>query len=330
MILSKAPLRVSFLGGGTDNQEFIENHSYGCILGTTIDRFVYVFVDDQPSFEQSKYKFAYRKVEEVNFPSQFKHPIVREMLVDLDIREPLNIATMANLPGRSGLGSSSAFTVALYSALLSRVRLQKTPDLIAEYAIHCERVLAQESGGLQDQYHAAVGGFRFYRFGQEGIQYSHHLISDEIAYFMNQSMVLVATLGRRNSSFHAKALGQRLQNKEFTSQAVEMRDLCIDISTRIENARNAEEVLALLIEGTNEGWVRKQRQILAIDAEVNEIIKTGMNNGAQAAKLCGAGGAGFVLFLCDPERANAVRKAFPQTQVVVPKIVRNGVTTYEI
>ena len=330
MIFSKAPLRVSFLGGGTDTKEFIESHTYGCVLGTTIDRFVYVFVDDQPSFEQSKFKFAYRKVEEVNLPRQFKHPIVREMLVDLKISDPLNIATMANLPGRSGLGSSSAFTVALYSALLKRVGMVKEPELIAEYAIRCERILAQESGGFQDQYHSAVGGFRFYRFGQDGIKYSPHLIGEKVAEFMNQSMVLVATLGRRDSSFHSEALKKSLQRRELTASALEMRDICNDISARIEKLSNPEKILALLIEGTNEGWFRKQRQISNIDSEVEQIIKIGMNKGAQAAKLCGAGGSGFVLFLCDPERANEVRKAFAQTQVVVPKIVDYGAIAYEI
>jgi len=330
MIFSKAPLRVSFLGGGTDTKEFIENHTYGCVLGTTIDRFVYVFIDVQPSFEQSKYKFAYRKVEEVNLPRQFKHPIVREMLVDLKINEPLNIATMANLPGRSGLGSSSAFTVALYSALLRRVGIQKAPELIAEYAIRCERVLAQESGGFQDQYHSAVGGFRYYKFGQDGTEFSPHLIGEKVTDFMNQSMVLVATLGRRDSSVHAKALKKSLQRAELTTSALEMRDLCYDISSRIEQTNNPEKILALLIEGTNEGWLRKQRQISNIDAEVEQIIKIGMNKGAQAAKLCGAGGSGFVLFLCDPERAYNVRKAFAQTQVVVPKIVNYGASAYEI
>jgi D-glycero-alpha-D-manno-heptose-7-phosphate kinase len=210
------------------------------------------------------------------------------------------------------------------------VGIQKAPELIAEYAIRCERVLAQESGGFQDQYHSAVGGFRYYKFGQDGTEFSPHLIGEKVTDFMNQSMVLVATLGRRDSSVHAKALKKSLQRAELTTSALEMRDLCYDISSRIEQTNNPEKILALLIEGTNEGWLRKQRQISNIDAEVEQIIKIGMNKGAQAAKLCGAGGSGFVLFLCDPERAYNVRKAFAQTQVVVPKIVNYGASAYEI
>lgn len=330
MIVARAPLRISFIGGGTDTKEFIENNDFGCVLGTSIDRYVYVFVEDQPSFEKSKYKFTYRAVEEVENPSQFKHPVIREMLIDLGVTDSLNIATMANLPGRSGLGSSSAFTVSLYAALLSRSKKPLDLDKIANYAIHCERILAKESGGYQDQFHTTYGGLRFYEFRQNQTIVSEPLIKIKTERYLSDSILLVATLEKRNSGSHAKVFEKNLSLEENMKMAREMRDLCVQTFEQVRKMKSEIEILDLLILATQEGWQRKQKQIREVHPEVSKIVQIGERHGAQAAKLCGAGGSGFVLFLTRPELMGNLQSAFSADQVVRPRIENEGVSVFEI
>ena len=109
-----------------------------------------------------------------------------------------------------------------------------------------------------------------------------------------------------------------------------MRNLCEDVARRIKERSNPEVVLRILAEGMKEGWLMKKRQIAEVDIEVHDIIKKGISKGASAAKLCGAGGSGFVLFICDPESVNSVRNSFSQSQVVIPKVVNSGVSANEI
>ena len=330
MIVARSPLRISFLGGGTDNSEFINRFGFGIVLGTTINRYVYVFLDDQPSFEKNKYKFAYRTVEEVDKPQDFMHPVVKSMISDLRIERPLNIATMANLPGRSGLGSSSAFTVSLYAALLRLQGKDINPIEVAKYAIYCERVLMSESGGFQDQYHAAIGGFRSYKFEKNQVSISEPLLKDSDLRYLEKCIVLIATISSRESRVHAEEWNKKLSQNRETEHVFQMQELCESAIKELRNATSEEKVRDTLIAATREGWNRKKAYIPYIDSEVNQIIEHGLSNGAEAAKLCGAGGSGFVLFIAKPENLRKLQNAFPPSQVVLPLFENCGVIVNEV
>lgn len=329
MIIARAPLRISFLGGGTDNEDFINQFEFGIVLGTAINRYVYVFVEDQPSFEKSKFKFAYRTVEEVERPQDFAHPVVKSMLTDLGITRPLNIATMANLPGRSGLGSSSAFTVSLYAAISKLLGNEPNPLEIAKYAIYCERILMKEAGGYQDQFHSSFGGFRSYKFEKDQVEVSKFTVDENKIRYLEKCMILIATIASRPSKLYAEVWNKKLANSKDLDYVLEMRDLCETTIDKITRTESKEDVYEILAKATKRGWEQKKLYMSEIDPEVNQIINHGYANGADAAKLCGAGGSGFVLLLAKPENIQGLKNAFPASQVVMPLFENNGVIVNE-
>ena len=176
MLIAKSPLRISFLGGGSDFPSYFQNSSIGgSVLGTSIARYVYVMIENQPLFEEVKFRVTYRKTDAAQDLESIKHPSVRESLKLRSWTSPLNIATMADLPGRSGLGSSSAFTVALNIALdkmQNRDLALSSKYLydLAHRAIMIERIKLNEHGGYQDQFHSVFGGLRRYDFFKSKVE----------------------------------------------------------------------------------------------------------------------------------------------------------------
>lgn len=327
MIVAKAPLRISFLGGGTDFSSYFGSQGFGQVLGTAIDRFVYVMLDAQPGFEKSRFKFTYRKVEEVEKTSDFRHPVVRSILEELNIETPLNLATMANLPGRSGLGSSSAFTVALYSAIFQHLRKEVRAERVAEMAVNLERIRIGEPGGLQDQYHSAMGGFRSYKFQSNGVTVSKELLNDEKKKLIESGLALIATNSVRDSATYSAKHEERIKNKKSLRELDSMRDICVEATEEIESA-NTRDTFAILVNAVRESWLIKRDQIGDYSEEVLKIIDKAESVGAEALKLCGAGGAGFVLVLAKPEKIESIVEYFPKSHIVRPKLYEKGVTTF--
>ena len=211
MIIGKSPLRISYIGGGSDVPSYFNNQpSY--VVGTTIDKFVYTSVNALQEFADQKIRVTYRQVESVSKIDQVSHPIVRETLRYLNWNQPINIATLADLPGNSGLGSSSAFTVSLISAMNSAGKLKMTPDEIAMLAIHIEREVLQEAGGVQDQFHSTIGGFRMYRFSSDGHTYSNSLIDNQQAeYISDRQWIYPVGASRSSSDEHKKINNSRVK-----------------------------------------------------------------------------------------------------------------------
>lgn len=321
MITTKTPLRVSFFGGGTDYPTFF-NQADGCVVGCTVDLSVYVTILALPLFAREKFRFTYRKTESVDSIDDMKHPVTRELIKYFRWNTPLNIATMADVPGSSGLGSSSSFTVGLALAL-KKFELQTSenprflaetsedPRFLAETAIHIERVILKEPGGLQDQYHASFGGFRSYDFNKSGVTVGRKLLAKEQLAQLSRYFTLVSVGQGRDSAQLAEATSRASSTEKF-QELLALRDLSRNISNLLLEPQDISTISSTLFEGIEEGWMIKKKFDDSIaPRNVLDAIDAGKQAGAITAKLCGAGSSGFLLFGHKPEHQEQVINAFP-------------------
>ena len=326
-------MRVSFLGGGTDFPEyFLQENHVGRVLGTTIDKYVYAYALNQPKFETVKIRFNYRTSESVESVSEIQHPVVREALKLYKWNQPINIGTMADLPGRSGLGSSSAFTVAFVALLETLNHNLIDAPKIARLAIRIEREILEEEGGYQDQIQAATGGFRLYEFSKHGID-SNMEVPNSFTDYLGESLVLYAPTESRSSKDFARFTKQSIdQIKANGLQSVytEMSELSKEVYFQLCTAESNEKALLALSGGMNEAWKMKTKIVPTSSSDTLEIINTGLRNGALAGKLCGAGGTGFVAFLVPNSEMKNFSKKFDQSNLVFPKPTLSGVTVFSL
>jgi len=311
LITTKTPLRVSFIGGGTDYPAFF-NQTDGCVVGCTVDLNVYVTILALPLFAREKFRFTYRKTESVDNIDDMKHPVTRELIKYFRWDTPLNIATMADVPGSSGLGSSSSFTVGLALALKKfELQTSEDPKFLAETAVHIERGILKEPGGLQDQYHAAFGGFRRYDFNKSGVTVGAKLFTKEQLGQLSQYFTLVSVGQGRDSAQLAEATSRASSTERF-QELLALRDLSRNLSDLLLKPEQVSTIASNLFDGIEEGWKIKQRFDDSIaPSNVLAAINTGKQAGATTAKLCGAGSSGFLLFGHKPENQEQVINAFP-------------------
>jgi D-glycero-alpha-D-manno-heptose-7-phosphate kinase len=307
LIVTRAPLRVSFIGGGTDYQSFIVNYG-GAVIATSIDKYVYVNLLELPVFAREKFRFTYRKTESVSSVDAFEHPSVRATLQSLKWTKPLNIATMANVPGSSGLGSSSAFVVALRHSLGILSGEDLTPNDLAKFAINVERNLLQEPGGMQDQFEAAFGGLRFYRFSENKTdvgepKYERDSLGDFSMYF-----TLVSLTSPREDNSHA--INTSKADRGFL---IEMLRETEKFGLELQISKSIVETASILTRAISTDWELKKEFSPGIaSAEALAIIKRAKDHGALAAKVCGAGGSGFVLLAHEKDAAASIRNLYPE------------------
>ena len=321
---------MSFLGGGSDYKEFFQE-SPGYILGTTVDLYVYVSVIQHSSLADSKFRLSYRLNEDVQLIQDFKHPVVREVLREYyNNSVGLHIATQADVPARTGLGSSSAFTVGLLHAIQRLNKIEIDKNFLAKEAIRIERIILNEAGGYQDQYHAANGGLALYKF--HGDDVARRQLSD--ANFLDKSMILVGIGSPRNSVEYASKINERVATNSGKTLAAELSILTKRASLAIESSNSAPEKRALLSQAMNEAWKLKQdlsQELL--NPSVKKVIEMARSNGASAAKLCGAGGSGFVLVMCEPTNLENLIKTFKHYPVrkisSVPHGTQSGPISWE-
>jgi D-glycero-alpha-D-manno-heptose-7-phosphate kinase len=199
MWISKTPLRASFLGGGTDYPSHFQNHP-GAVLGGTIDKYVYTSALPLAGIAEQRFRITYRTTESVSEINAIQHPVIREALRLYGWDKPINIATMSDLPGGTGLGSSSAFTVGFIN-LLHRMRgVELTRYELARHAIHMEQEILKENVGVQDQIHAAFGGLARYEFTANSFSIEPLRMTTDRLAMINRSMLLVYTGAQRNAS----------------------------------------------------------------------------------------------------------------------------------
>jgi D-glycero-alpha-D-manno-heptose-7-phosphate kinase len=303
MIISQTPLRISFLGGGTDYPEHFQEHG-GAVLGTAVDKFALLSMSQVYSslFDYS-IRVAYRKVECVKTIDEIEHAPFRECLRWAGITRGVEINYTSELPAFTGLGSSSSFVVGLLNTAYAYQRRLMPPLELAYEAIDLERKVLGESVGCQDQTFAAVGGFNLIEFRGEHDFVVHpvQFTAQRLKEFEDHLLIFFTGIRRRAEELASRQVTRVKQN--YSHLAV-MR-LQVDEGYRILVNRGSLAAFGALL---HEAWLRKRSLEETISNEtVDQIYRAGIEAGALGGKLLGAGGGGFMLFFVPPERKARVR-----------------------
>jgi D-glycero-alpha-D-manno-heptose-7-phosphate kinase len=301
MIISRTPFRISFFGGGTDYPAWY-NENGGAVLATTFDKYCYITLRYLPPFFDHKYRIIYSKMEHVNTLDEINHPSVRETLRFMDMPQAVEIHHDGDLPARTGLGSSSAFTVGLLNSLYALKGLRVTRERLVSEAIHIEQDKIGESVGCQDQALAGFGGFNYIEFGGNNhLRVRKITIPTEKLNQLQDHLMLFFTGFTRFASEIAQHQINNIPKK--TKELTTMQQLTEE-AMRVLSDCDVKEFGKLL----HESWLLKRSLSDKITTPVvDEIYNTAMAAGAIGGKLLGAGGGGFVLLFVEPEKQNAVR-----------------------
>jgi D-glycero-alpha-D-manno-heptose-7-phosphate kinase len=304
MVITSTPLRISFFGGGTDYPLWYKEHG-GSVLSTTIDKCCYITCRRLPPFFEYHSRISYSRVENVSRNNEIQHPSVRGCLQHLGIEEGVEIHHVADLPARTGLGTSSAFTVGLLHALYALNNQMRDKRALAAEAIHIEQDLIGEAVGAQDQVSAAYGGFNRINFHTNGlIDVKQMMIAgDRLATLQDHLALFFTGFSRTASEIAQEQLRMTPHKVQELSHILQLVD---EAESIISNpGRNLDEFGVLL----HESWQIKRSLTNKIsNANIDEIYQAGLDAGALGGKLLGAGGGGFMLFFVPPERRQALRE----------------------
>lgn len=319
MVITKTPFRMSFFGGGTDMQEFFQEHG-GAVLSTTFDKYCYVNVRHLPRFFDYSTELSYSKIERVTAIEDIKHPAIRNAMQMLDMHE-IRLTYEADLPARSGLGTSSSFAVGMLNAFYALKGKYADKKKLSDDAIYLERVLCNEAGGWQDQIAAAYGGFNRINFNADGYEVLPVIISPERKKRLNGNLMMFFTGFTRFSSEVQKANAECKMDK--IAQLKEMLVL-VDEAERVLTDKNADlDEFGRLLDHT---WRLKRQTGAAVSTNsIDGLYEKGIKAGALGGKLLGAGGGGFFVFYVEPEYQGAVREAMSDL-LYVPFEFENGGT----
>ena len=292
MIITRAPFRISFFGGGTDYPEWFENYG-GAFLSLSIDKYAYITLRVKPAFLETRYRVSWRLQEDVSKISQIKHPIVRYSLIENNFDSGVDITYLGDLPGGTGVGSSSAFTVALNHALMTAKDINPSSSDLSKLAYKIERERLKEVIGIQDQIASSFGGFNYVNIEKNGT-YKINKISlsnESLDKFLDRCVLFYTGISRRASSVAEKAV-VNIKRKESTLH--KMRELVEEGYNSL--LKNDFDNFGKLL---HENWLLKKSISEEIsNNRIDEIYEMGLNNGAIGGKLLGAGSGGFILFLC--------------------------------
>ena len=301
MVITQTPFRISFFGGGTDFPGFYEKNG-GQVLSTTIDKYCYITVRHLPPFFEYSNYIAYSKCERTANVDEIQHPAVREAMKKMDMHD-LVILYDADLPARTGLGTSSSFAVGLLSAFYALKGKYADKRRLAEEAIYLERVLCNESGGVQDQIAAAYGGFNKIVFDSSGFEVNPVVISQQKKDELNDNFLLYFTGVSRFSSSIQVEQERNLHVKK--QQLLRLKDL-VDEAERSLVEDNVDDFGRLLDMEWN---LKREINGKVSNPTIDEYYKRGKAGGALGGKLLGAGGGGFLLLYVQKEKQPSVREA---------------------
>ncbi|MEI6099858.1 MAG: galactokinase, partial [Alphaproteobacteria bacterium] len=300
MWVSKTPLRASFLGGGTDYPSHFRSYP-GAVLGGTIDKYVFIQALPLAPIAEQKFRVTYRTTESVNHVNEIRHPVIRETLKLHNWTDPLNIATMSDLPGGTGLGSSSAFTVGFINLIHRMKGIELTRYELARQSIHMEQVILNENVGVQDQIHAAFGGLARYEFTGDSFSIEPLRLTTRRLSLINRSMILVYTGAQRSASEILNSQEKRTKSGSNADYLREMYEMTKIGATILEAEGDDLAALNRFAELLDQGWkLKRQLGDTVTNSAIDELYVAGKELGALGGKLLGAGGGGFVLFVVDP------------------------------
>lgn len=302
MIITRTPFRMSFFGGGTDMEEYFKEYG-GAVLSTTFDKYCYVNVRHLPRFFDYSTELSYSKIERVTSVDDINHPAVRNAMKMLDMHE-IRLTYEADLPARSGLGTSSSFAVGMLNAFYALKGKYADKKKLADEAIYLERVLCNEAGGWQDQIAASFGGLNRINFGADGYEVLPVIIKPERKKQLNDNLLMFFTGFTRFSSEVQKA--NKLDDKSKIAQLKEMYSL-VDEAEKVLTDKNSDlDEFGRLLDYT---WKLKRQTGSAVSTDgIDGLYQKGIEAGAIGGKLLGAGGGGFMIFYVQPEYRDSVMK----------------------
>jgi D-glycero-alpha-D-manno-heptose-7-phosphate kinase len=322
LITSATPLRVSFLGGGTDYLSYFRNFD-GYVFGTTINMYVYISAIKNSSLSGHKYKISYRELDECNELSEIRHPVVREVLKSINWQGPgLHISTLSDVPAGTGLGSSSSFTVGMFNLVAQLSGGTITAEELAQSAINIERVVLGEFGGIQDQYHASYGGLAGYEIQHKQVTVNRVMDPSKIDY-LSDCLFLVPYGKPRSSSTSASKYSSLDASKKKSLDKT--RELAFDAHKYFLSSSNPDDATNYLTDFMEEAWAKKV-EILEnyIDRNLLELVDFGKSVGAKTGKLCGAGQTGYILFIVPPEGHRKFENSFSNSGLTKIAIEKGG------
>jgi D-glycero-alpha-D-manno-heptose-7-phosphate kinase len=294
MIISRTPLRITFVGGGTDIREFYTRDSPGAVLSASINKYIYITVNKK--FD-SQIRISYSTTEIVDKVDMIRHPTVREALKFLDIDGGIEIVSISDIPSLgTGMGSSSTFLVGLLHALHAYRGEYVSSREMAEEAVKIEREILHEPGGKQDQYMAAYGGIQLMKFYQdETVSIKPLVTSEEIRETLENNLLLLYTGIQRSSADIHRKQSSSVQSK--LDEYRKMREIALQLFDDLSRG-NADRMGTML----HENWKLKKRLAEGISSDsIDQLYERAMRLGATGGKLIGAGGGGFLLFYAPHE-----------------------------
>ena len=306
MIISRTPVRMSFFGGGTDFPEFFNEYS-GSVISTTFNKYCHVNVRPMPPnlFEYTT-KLSYAQIEEVTSVDDIKHPAIRNAMKWLGL-ERICLNYDADIPAKTGLGTSSAFSVGMLNAFYTMQGITKTKRELADDAIYLERTLCNEDGGIQDQIAAAFGGFNRIDFSADGYTVTPINITPGRKQTLSDSLMVFFT-GLSRYSFHVQKATKSMLGKK-TQELLEILRMVDDAEKILVNPNSSLDDFGLML---NETWMLKRSISNEIsNSVIDDIYQKALNAGALGGKLLGAGGGGCLLFYVPKKKQDNVRLALP-------------------
>ncbi|MDR2650135.1 MAG: kinase [Clostridiales bacterium] len=303
MVITKTPFRMSFFGGGTDIESYFSENK-GAVISSTFDKYCYVTVRHLPRFFEYRSEFVYSVIERVSGIDEIRHPLIRHAMNACDMRE-IRLSYEADLPARSGLGTSSSFAVSMLNAFYSLKGKHADKRKLADEAIYLERVLCGEAGGWQDQIAASFGGLNRIDFHSGGYDVSPVIIKPERKRALENNLMLFFTGFTRFSSDVQKSNVEDMKTK--VSQLKKMYALVDEAERILTDSQSDIDEFGGLLDYT---WKLKRQTGSAITTDsIDALYEKGVKAGALGGKLLGAGRGGFMLFYAPENKKDSVRAA---------------------
>lgn len=301
MIIVKAPLRISFFGGSTDYESFYKEHG-SFIIGTTIDKYIWLSARYRPKILPKEHSIVYSKHELVSSFNEIQNPLIREVLKHHDIQNHIDFNSSADVPARTGLGGSSSFCAGMIHLMKTLKNEPTDKESIAKTAIHIERNVLKESGGIQDQIWAAYGGLNTITIEKNGNFVVKPLpVSEKFKREFEDSIVLIYTNDQRNQN----EIAQSHENKD--------KKKILELSLKAYDYFLKEDVKGiggLLLESWNEK--RKISPLISTE-KIDKMVDDVMGMGAYGIKLLGSGGCGFLMVICDSNTKKKIVEEYKES-----------------
>lgn len=318
IVTTKTPLRISFVGGGTDMPYFYSK-SNGITISTCIDKFVYVTVKTHANFSE-KFRLNYSDTEIVNDVDEIKNLRIRQVIKYFKIDEPIYINTISDLPYNSGLGSSSAFLVGLINAIFLLKGEKKNLKIIAEIAFKIENKITNNSLGKQDHYIAAYGGLKKIIYKKNTIDVNKITISKKNLNLLNNNLIFFWT-GRTRLS-NKNLISQKKNLKKNFSNLKNLKEIAFEFNKKLKAKKFHLKELGLLLD---KNWQMKKKFTNNITNNyLDNIYKSAISHGCYGGKLLGAGGGGFFIFICRKELQPNLINRIKSCEIVKFKFYSQG------